>query len=115
MNISLTEQIHELAKQNGTSFSGIEKALHFGNGTIRAWDQSKPSYDKVVAVADFFGVSIDTLVGRASGDYIAEDERQLLALFRSMNAEGRAYLMQTAEMASGRFLKTSSSDREVTA
>lgn len=115
MNISLTEQIRTLAKQNGTSINRIEKELHFGQGTIRAWDVNKPSYDKVVAVADRFGVSIDTLVGRASGDYLTEGERQLLALFRGMTAEGQAFLMQSAELASARFLKTPASDREVTA
>lgn len=115
MKFSLTENIRELAEKNGTSFHRIEKELHIGNGTIADWDTHRPSIDKVAAVADHFMVSIDTLCGRASGDYLAEDERQLLALFRAMNAEGRAYLMQTAEMASGRFLKTPSSDREVIA
>ena len=58
---------------------------------------------------------MDTLIGRDSGGYLAEDERKLIALFRGMNAEGRAYLMQTAELASGRFLKTPSSHSEVIA
>lgn len=115
MNISLTESVRDLAEKNGTSFYRIEKELHIGNGTIADWDTHRPSIDKVAAVADYFMVSIDTLIGRASGDYLAEDERKLLALFRGMNAEGRAYLMQTAELASGRFLKTPSSHSEVIA
>ena len=115
MRFLLTEQIRALAKKKGTSFNGLEKELHFGQATIRAWDVNKPSYDKVVAVADYFGVSVDALIGRASGDYLTEEEKRLLHLFRSMNAEGQAFLMQSAEMASGRFLKNQTETSEVTA
>ena len=115
MNNSLTEQIRELAKQNGTSINRIEKELHFGQGTIRAWDVNKPSYDKVVAVADRFCISVDTLIGRASSDYLAEDERQLLALFRSMNDGGKSMLMKNAQFLVKEFLKTPSSHSEVIA
>lgn len=115
MNISLTEQIRTLAKQNGTSINRIEKELHFGQGTIRAWDVNKPSYDKVVAVADRFRVSIDTLLGRDSGDYLAEDELQLLSLFRAMNSEGKELLMKNAKFLCSEFLKTPSPHSEVIA
>lgn len=115
MNNSLTEQIRELAKQNGTSINRIEKELHFGQGTIRAWDVNKPSYDKVVAVADRFGISVDTLIGRDSDDYLADDERQLLALFRSMNEGGKSMLMKNAQFLVKEFLKTPSSHSEVIA
>ena len=40
MNFSLTEKIRELCEKNGISFFRLEKELHLGNGTIRAWDQN---------------------------------------------------------------------------
>lgn len=115
MNISLTNQIKEIAKKKKISVSQIERETGLYEKSIRDWDKHRPSIDKVVAVADYLGISVDTLIGRDSGDYLAEDERQLLALFRAMNEEGRACLMQLAELSSGRFLKTPTSDSEVTA
>lgn len=64
MNFSLTEKIRELCEKKGISFFRLEKELHLGNGTIRAWDQNRPSIDKVESVADYFGVSVDYLMGR---------------------------------------------------
>lgn len=104
--LPLYERIKAFAKENGKSLSQIEKEAHFPKGTIKNTKNHTASIETVERIADCLGVSIDTLVGRASGDYLAEDERQLLALFRSMNAEGRAFLMQSAEMASARFFKT---------
>lgn len=115
MNISLTNQIKEIAKKKKISVSQIERGTGLYEKSVRDWDKHRPSIDKVVTVADYLGVSVDTLIGRDSGGYLAEDEQKLLALFRGMNAEGRAYLMQTAELASGRFLKSPSSHSEVIA
>ena len=115
MNISLTTRIKDIAKKCGIPVSQIERENGFSEKSIRDWDKHRPSIDKVIAVADYFGVSIDTLLGRASGEYLTEDEKHLLSLFRSMSADGQAFLMQSAEMASGRFLKTTASDSEVTA
>lgn len=113
--LPLFERIKELAKQNKKSLAQVEEEAQFPRGTIKNTKKHAASIETAARLADYFGVSIDTLLGRSSGDYLAEDERQLLTLFRGMNAEGRAYLMQTAELASGRFLKTPSSHSEVIA
>ena len=115
MNIFLTDRIKELAKKNGTTIKQIEKDLRIANKSIAVWDTHRQSFDKVAAVADYFGVSIDTLCGRSSGEYLSEDERQLLALFRSMNAEGKTFVMQLVETASERYKKTAAPSGEVTA
>jgi hypothetical protein len=41
--------------------ANIERKLNFGNGTIKRWNTSSPSIDKVVLVANFLNVSIDYL------------------------------------------------------
>lgn len=49
-------------KANGISVTGLEKTLSFGNGTIHSWKNSSPSVDKVRAVADYFGCTVDDLL-----------------------------------------------------
>lgn len=57
--------IKEYCAHMGISITQLEKELHFGTGTIGKWKQSFPSIEKVVAVAEFFHVSIDELCGFA--------------------------------------------------
>lgn len=41
---------------------GVELGL--GKNSITRWDENKPSVDRVQKVADYFGVSVDYLLGR---------------------------------------------------
>lgn len=57
----MVERIKSLCDQNGLTFKTLEKELGLGNGTVRNWDDSKPSVDRVALVAKRFGVTIDYL------------------------------------------------------
>ena len=61
--MDLYEKIKELAAQKHTSIRKIEEKLGYGNGTIRRWNKNKPNYDKIQAVAKYFNVSVDYLLG----------------------------------------------------
>ncbi|EQC84251.1 XRE family transcriptional regulator [Lactococcus phage proPhi7] len=61
--MDLYEKIKELAAQKHTSIRKIEEQLGYGNGTIRRWNKNKPNYDKIQAVAKYFNVSVDYLLG----------------------------------------------------
>ena len=113
--LPLFERIKELAKQNKKSLAQVEEEAQFPRGTIKNTKKHAASIETAARLADYFGVSIDTLLGRSSGDYLAEDERQLLALFRSMNAEGKTFVMQLVETASERYKKTTAPSGEVIA
>lgn len=67
--MSLTEIIKTLCDGKNTTFAGLERDLHLGQGTIRKWDKSSPSIEKLQKVADYFNVSIDYLAGRAQNDF----------------------------------------------
>lgn len=54
--------INRLCDGNGISLTKLEAATGLHN--IYRWDEKVPAFDKVVKVADFFGVSLDSLVGR---------------------------------------------------
>ncbi len=61
--MDLYEKIKELAIQKHISIRQLEEKLGFANATLRRWDKNKPSIDKIQAVAKFFNVSVDYLLG----------------------------------------------------
>ena len=66
--------IIDYCDKHGTTVTAMERELGFGRGTISKWKNSSPSIDKVKAVADYMGCSIDDLVseekktGQGEGD-----------------------------------------------
>jgi len=59
----MVEQIKAICAVHGTNIKSLEKDLGFGNGTIRRWDERKPSYDRIEKVAKRFNVPISYLTG----------------------------------------------------
>jgi len=60
----LLERVDHLIKKHATSRAELERTLDLSHGSIRNWDKSMPSVDKIQKVADFFDVSVDYLLGR---------------------------------------------------
>lgn len=56
--------VDRITSKTDLKLAQIERELGFGNGTMRKWDISFPSFDKVVAVADLINVSVDYLADR---------------------------------------------------
>lgn len=79
MNIEyLHNRIKEECRKREINVSQLEKELHFGAGSIAKWSQSAPSIEKVVAVADFFRMSVDELCGiRKTKDEISFVEKMI--------------------------------------
>ena len=75
MNSSLKENIKRIAKEKGVKIMQMEKDLGFSEHYISKWDKYSPSIDKVTAVADYLGVSLDTLVG-----YEGDPDKDLMRL-----------------------------------
>ena len=84
------EKIQQLCTEYKTSISKVERACGLANATIRRWETASPSADNLAKVADYFGVSVDFLLGRgvyalsASAqqyakqfDALPEDKKQL--------------------------------------
>lgn len=63
--MSVRDRIKELALSANITLPDLEKELGFGAGTISKWKTSVPSADKLAKVADYFGVSVDYLIGRS--------------------------------------------------
>lgn len=58
----LLDNVKRLCNENGISIWSLEKAIDVGNGTIGKWDNGFPRLDTVKKVADYFGVTIDSLM-----------------------------------------------------
>lgn len=56
------ERIATLCKERGVTVKDLERNLGFGNGTIQFWKKGSPRVDKLKAVADYFGVTVDALI-----------------------------------------------------
>lgn len=58
----LYENIKNIASNKGISVNRIETDLKLGKAVISKWNKNRPSVDKVALVANYLGVSIETLV-----------------------------------------------------
>lgn len=59
----LVERIKELAAKRGKALKDVALDLGFSYNTIYKWNNQTPKIDKIKVVADYFGVSIDYLLG----------------------------------------------------
>lgn len=57
------EKIKELCSEREITVTQLTRDLGLGKGTIEKWKLRVPSVEKVSAVANYFGVSIDYLMG----------------------------------------------------
>lgn len=62
--MSLINKIKDLCEANSTSIPKLEKELELATSSIYRWDSCSPSIVNVQKVADRFGVSVDSLLGR---------------------------------------------------
>lgn len=60
--------ILRLCQSRGVSISKMERELGIGNATVRNWNVSSPTVNKLKLVADYFGVTMD--------DLLAEPQRE---------------------------------------
>jgi len=58
----LVKNIQRLAAERGLSIRQLEASAGLKLSTIYKWGENTPSVDKVKAVADFFGVTVDELL-----------------------------------------------------
>lgn len=94
--MTVLQRIRDLAALRGISLAELERQTNLSSGSITKWDKSSPSADKLDKIANFFGVSVDYLLGRTDrkdpwpssspeedfGDIVDEQESDLLAAFR---------------------------------
>ncbi len=60
------ENVVSLCKRARISIARLEIETGIGNGTIGRWKKSSPNVENVKKIADFFGVTVDSLISSPS-------------------------------------------------
>ena len=55
-----------LCAKNGTNVAELERKLNFSKASVSKWDISSPTAHKIRAIAAYFNVSTDYLIGRTT-------------------------------------------------
>ena len=95
MNKALKENVKRLAKERGVSLAQMERDLGFSEKYLSHLDTNNPSIDRVVAMADYLGVSVDALVGY-TGNY-EDDLQKLMDMANWLTKEDLVALLVVAE------------------
>ena len=86
-------RLKELRQQRNLNQSAIAEVLHVKQNTISNWEKGKTeiSNGDAITLADYFGVSVDYLLGRddapISADNLSDGEKQLISLIKQLTDE----------------------------
>ena len=83
MKNTMKDMIRFLRKRNGLSQEELAKRLNISRTALAGYEQGirRPSYEVLETIADYFDVSISTLLG-VDTDYLTEDEIALIQTYR---------------------------------
>ncbi len=83
--MNMYERVVRLAERKGVSIAQVERDLGFGAASLRKLQTSSPGAEKVVALADYFGVSTDYLYGKTEIEKPADEimDRDFISLQRA--------------------------------
>ncbi|MGM0122127.1 helix-turn-helix domain-containing protein [Enterococcus sp. AZ152] len=87
----LLDRVDNLIKEKKMTRAELERKLDFSAGSLRNWNRSTPSGDKIQKVADYFDVSTDYLLGRTDKRHyydLTEKDKQDIALQAEKLLEG---------------------------
>lgn len=62
----LYDNVKRICEEKGISVGKMEKDLELSNSSICKWKESEPGVRKVQKVADYLGVSIETLLAEGA-------------------------------------------------
>ena len=67
MNTTVGKRIKELRKAHGWTQAQLSEKLNKGDSTVRMWElgKSEPDNETIILLSDFFGVSVDYLLGKS--------------------------------------------------
>lgn len=73
MNKPRVDRIEQLCNDHGLYVTTLEERIAIAKGSVRSWRNVNPSIDKIIKVANYFGVSTDYIMGRSDSKYILEE------------------------------------------
>ena len=103
-------RLKELREIRQLTHFEVAQAIKTSRTNIGRWEkgENEPSASSLVALADFFEVSTDYLLGREDdfgiiqtktpGEELTGEEKQLLQAFRKLNTKNRMHVVAYAEV-----------------
>lgn len=92
-------RIKELREQFNLSQEDLAKEVDTSQRNIGRWEngENQPAYFQLVKLSDFFGCSLDFLVGRSdefgavnvAGEELSKDEKELLRSYRALDFDSQ--------------------------
>ncbi len=85
--MSFSFRIKELREERGLSQARLARELGVGTGSVGMWESTSeiPPVKKLLVIADFFGVSLDYLVGRSDVRAGSAAEDPFFAEYRTLS------------------------------
>lgn len=79
--MKLATVLKQLRQENGLVQKELAAVLHVSNGTISNYESGVhlPNLDTVCAIADYYGVSVDYLLGRTESPYAEKELTQCIS------------------------------------
>lgn len=103
-------------KRAGLTQKQLADRLGVKNTAVSNWESGNNSIDieTLFAACEVFGVTLNDMYGKYStsasdyGQDLSTDESQLLATYRTLNDQGKEYILQTLNMAAQVYIKSDS-------
>lgn len=108
----LSSILKQRRKELGLTLAQIAEAMGVAEATVQRWESGiikTIRREKIGKLADILSVSPAALIGlEGNYSYVEEkpDEHQLLTGYRSLNREGKEYILQTLDMATRVYIKS---------
>lgn len=102
-------RIKELREEKELSQSALASEINTSQRNIGRWEngENEPTYSQLVKLSNFFGCSIDYLIGREDdfgnvvlnndNQTLSKDEQELLSCYRLLSANEKEKLLSDAE------------------
>ncbi len=105
--IDISHKLRELRLEKNLKQKDVARALNIATNTLSQFESNngRPSLDVLFAIADFFDVSVDYLIGRTeecdvpvtSAPSLTEKEKRLLKAFMQLSDVAQSKLIEDAE------------------
>lgn len=107
-NAMFSLQLKELRQQRNLSQKELAKILNVSTGTVGNWEAGsrEPDFTMTLKIADYFDVSLDTLLGRERRERIVGNEPltateyKMLTAFRELGENGQLTVISMTELLS---------------
>lgn len=96
-NFAFYEIVQNLATSKGVTIKQMEKDLGLSSSHAEKWKVSLPSFKSLVKIADYFSVSIDSLIGRGREIYQTEAETALIEKYRRLTASQQETILSNID------------------